>query len=112
MEHTKGEIGYKWPLHLVTKPISWVHQIGTMTAIFDSNDDLVAVLPQAQAEYIFAILNSHDKLVALCRHVAETAGMDMAIKILSEIDNRKHAGISIVLQGIQDFAKAALAEGD
>jgi hypothetical protein len=70
-EHTKGEVGYQWPLKLVCKPIDWVYQKGTMAAVYDNNKDLVAILPQKQAKYIFTILNSHDALLAACKELLE-----------------------------------------
>ena len=65
---TEGGVGYKWPLNLKQKPISWVYQEGTMAAIYDSNDNLVAIVPQAQAEYVFVRLNS---LPNLCEKLCD-----------------------------------------
>jgi len=67
MERTEGKVGYEWPLNLVEQPIDWVYQRCTMAAIFDRNNDLVAVLPQKQAKYIFSILNSQPALLAACK---------------------------------------------
>jgi hypothetical protein len=64
----------------------------------------------ANAERLVLCWNQHDALVEVSHNLAETMGVDYAIKKLSGMtDDNMAVGASVILGGIQRQAKAALA---
>lgn len=67
---------------------------------------------KAQAKEVLHRCDCHDELVTVSHNLAKTMGIDYAIKKLSTSDDDMAIGAAVILKGIQQQAKIALAKAE
>lgn len=77
---------------------------------FEKNVPYFNCLTKEQAEFLVQAINSHEKLKTVSHNLAETMGIDYAIKTLSVSEDTMAVGAAAILKGIQAQAKQALKE--